>query len=213
MGGPLSHALLAVVLATLLTVGTSSMTGSGLCSVGSCINCFYCDGDCFSRCQCFSGLNTCCCRAPPGHFSRGYGKLACPAGTFQDDMGGAVCKECRDGTEKYDMRVRGAIDNVDCDLSKCSYTCGNDQTCVENHCRYQESHGGKEDYTAAKVIEMMTARPARTDFCTQVGIPASGCSWNEVANSARGGQNDIRLLFGPVLVLVMLLRTLHEGME
>jgi len=214
MGVPWPHALLPVVLATLLTLGSSSVSGSGLCNIGDCINCFYCDGDCFSQCRCFEGLNTCCCRAPPGYFSRGYEKLQCPAGTYQDVMGGEKCKNCPgdEVTVKYDMNVRGAIDRIDCEFAKCSYTCQGDQACEAQNCLFSDN-GVPKPYTITLVKDMMKSRPARTDFCDKVGIPESGCSWNPIENFARGGRNDIRLLFGPVLGLVTLVWTLHEATE
>mmetsp|Transcript_4362 Transcript_4362/g.8737 ORF Transcript_4362/g.8737 Transcript_4362/m.8737 type:complete len:215 (-) Transcript_4362:219-863(-) len=211
MGALWPHGL-AAVLAALLTVRTSCKTG--LCKIGDCINCFYCDGECFSQCKCFGKINTCCCRSPPGYFSRGYSKVACPAGTYQDVQGGGACKQC-DATEgqgatKYDITVVGAIDKIDCQFAQCSHTCKGDQTCEAQRCVFQGDDGISSPYTARLVGEMMEARPPRTDFCRRVGIPESGCTWLAAASSARGGWNDVRPFFGPVLVLATLARTLHE---
>merc|ERR1712194_898578 len=97
-------------------------SGSAFCSIGDCINCFYCDGDCYSHCMCFSDYNTCCCSAPPGHYSRGYRKESCPAGTYQDFLGQGECKACNSSDARYDKRIRGAVDHVDCERALCQNT-------------------------------------------------------------------------------------------
>merc|ERR1740139_138719 len=143
---------------------------SGICFPGFCVNCAYCDGDCFSQCTCISDLNFCCCPTPPGHFSRGYGKVPCPGGTYQDDRGEAGCKACNTTNETYHVHTRGAIDPVDCQESKCSKVCGSGNsinTTCEAECK-----------SAPEIASLFSVRSvSSTAFCLTLGIEEAECSW------------------------------------
>mmetsp|Transcript_89520 Transcript_89520/g.109554 ORF Transcript_89520/g.109554 Transcript_89520/m.109554 type:complete len:191 (+) Transcript_89520:32-604(+) len=143
----------------------------GFCQDGECINCNYCDGDCFSACKCETDLNTCCCTAPRGTYARGYEKIPCPGGTYQDQTGQHSCKPCSvDATVLFDVNYRGAVDLVDCEeaKSRCSSsTCANATAC-EAQC-----------VSSIAVETAMVSKPADLVFCEGLTeqIPSRGCSW------------------------------------
>merc|ERR1711971_1123631 len=116
MGGMTMPAMLAQIL---FSVGAFAAGNTGFCRLGHCINCMYCSGDCADKCMCFTQANTCCCNAPPGHFSRGYGAIPCIGGTYQDLEGAPMCKPCSNDNQLYDVNYRGALSAVDCEQSKC----------------------------------------------------------------------------------------------
>lgn len=136
----------------------------GLCEIGRCINCFYCDGTCFDNCKCYSDINTCCCVAPPGHYARGYGKVPCPGGTYSDRKGAMKCKPCNtsDSDQKYNLNKRGAIDLMDC---------------VENQC----ADSGDWCDTSEAVLSKMSQYPKNDQFCSNFSDPigVKDCSFIE----------------------------------
>lgn len=63
---------------------------------------------CMLRCTCYSEINVCCCASPPGYFTRGYEKNACPGGTYQNAYGSVSCKPCNsDPSVLYNIHYRG----------------------------------------------------------------------------------------------------------
>ncbi|CAJ1343003.1 unnamed protein product [Effrenium voratum] len=154
----------------------------GFCPDGSCINCNYCDGSCFSTCSCNTELNTCCCQAPPGYYARGYEKIPCPGGTYQDSTGKTSCKLCStDATELFDVNYRGAVDLVACEEAKCSSRCGNSTDC-EVQC-----------VSSVFVETAMMSHPENITFCSGLEQPVDpqGCSWQSTPSSAPGWHMEV----------------------
>mmetsp|Transcript_35452 Transcript_35452/g.57005 ORF Transcript_35452/g.57005 Transcript_35452/m.57005 type:complete len:194 (-) Transcript_35452:79-660(-) len=166
----------------------------GFCPDGECINCQYCDGDCFSACTCETELNTCCCIAPRGHYARGYEKIPCPGGTYQDQTGQNSCKPCsQDATVLFDVNYRGAIDLVDCDeaKSRCSSSSCSNSTACQVQC-----------VSSVAVESAMVAKPADTAFCAGLDqqIPTRGCSWRTESSWAPAATAEALLA---VLILLI----------
>lgn len=171
-------ALLAWRLAQRGAVATgSTFAGTGLCPDGQAINTAYCDGDCHSRCICFSDINTCCCPVAPGHFSRGYAKVPCPGGTYQDQAGGLQCKACNTSEALYNLNERGAVDLLDCLAAPCSGVCTpGDATCEAQQCM-----------TAPSIVAAMVADEQSMELCRKLAapIPDEQCSWVVPSASSR----------------------------
>eukprot|EP00928_Gymnodinium_smaydae_P026126 TRINITY_DN20604_c0_g4_i1.p1 TRINITY_DN20604_c0_g4~~TRINITY_DN20604_c0_g4_i1.p1 ORF type:complete len:212 (-),score=29.39 TRINITY_DN20604_c0_g4_i1:197-832(-) len=168
-------------LVALLTVNTNEAAEkSGLCGVGRCINCISCAGDCRSerRCDCFDEANTCCCSCPVGHYARGWGQIACPGGTYQDEMGAWSCKPCNATAVQgglFNVSIRGAIYLEDCAQAACGCIPGpGGDACRLSECR-----------TPSEIEAEMTKRPRSKDFCTSLGIKYGSCNWREESNLAR----------------------------
>lgn len=147
----------------------------GLCPVGQCINCMSCDGDCRSNCACFNSINTCCCRCPAGSFARGYQKVPCPGGTWQDVPGSGSCKLCNDTKAVlYNISWRGASSLIDCERALCQCT---DSQCEEDSCM-----------SPIAVEERMLTQPPDTQFCAEkLGLDALSCTWRPNAAGQKQG--------------------------
>eukprot|EP00434_Breviolum_minutum_P040220 symbB.v1.2.035737.t1/scaffold4884.1/size33470/1 len=169
-----------------LTTTLAFESGEGFCDDGECINCNYCDGDCFSACKCETELNSCCCTAPRGHYARGYEKVACPGGTYQDQTGQNLCKPCSvDSTVLFDVNYRGAVDLVDCEEAKvrCS-SCTNATSC-EVQC-----------VSSVAVETAMVSKPTDTAFCVGLTEPIGerGCTWLTVTSWASTWHAEVVLV-------------------
>eukprot|EP00429_Kryptoperidinium_foliaceum_P059309 CAMPEP_0176079418 /NCGR_PEP_ID=MMETSP0120_2-20121206/39722_1 /TAXON_ID=160619 /ORGANISM="Kryptoperidinium foliaceum, Strain CCMP 1326" /LENGTH=188 /DNA_ID=CAMNT_0017413177 /DNA_START=106 /DNA_END=668 /DNA_ORIENTATION=- len=144
--------------------------GTGLCMDGQCINCIYCAGDCYSRCTCYNDINVCCCSSPPGYFARGYDKIACPGGTYQDDPGSVSCKACDEREDVlYNIHYRGATDKLECMEALCSTVCApGNTTCEESQC-----------HSAPLIVAKLSEAPVDQAFCDTLTprIPSSACTW------------------------------------
>lgn len=139
-------------------------------------------------------LNTCCCIAPRGHYARGYEKIPCPGGTYQDQTGQNSCKPCSlDATVLFDVNYRGAIDLVDCDeaKSRCSSSSCSNSTECQVQC-----------VSSVAVESAMVAKPADTAFCAGLDqqIPTRGCSWRTESSWAPSATAEA---FLAVLILLI----------
>mmetsp|Transcript_74275 Transcript_74275/g.187124 ORF Transcript_74275/g.187124 Transcript_74275/m.187124 type:complete len:198 (-) Transcript_74275:19-612(-) len=191
---------LALVTCALLVLGAlANLDGSGLCANGECINCLYCNGDCYSHCTCYSEINTCCCKSPPGHYAVGYEQVACPGGTYQDRLGKPACKPCSDSSEAYYyLQYRGSIDHLDCEAAKCETVCGDNTTCQEEKCM-----------TGPAVVAMMESSPKELTFCSSFDtpIPATACSWTKSgAGRALDHRAAVVIGFGVALASIVVHR-------
>lgn len=148
-----------------------------LCYDGECINCMSCFGDCTRECRCFGQVNTCCCPAPLGHYARGYTKIACPGGTYQDELGQAACKPCDDDGDDavYNLSARGAISTADCSKAKCDCSDAKKQQVCDEHC-----------VTPEEVVDFMTAEPRDVDFCEKLDVAYGSCTWQVKSNAHQG---------------------------
>lgn len=140
---------------------------TGLCEIGECINCMYCNGDCYENCKCYSDINTCCCKTPPGYYSRGYAKVPCPGGTYQDRVGMGRCKPCNTTDALYDLNARGSLDLLDCENSICQ--------------------AGENCVTSSQVTDAMHALPLDAAFCSNMTTPIANldCSWIPASGARR----------------------------
>ncbi|CAK9048684.1 unnamed protein product [Durusdinium trenchii] len=166
----------------LVTQTLGQQARLGFCPDGECINCRFCDGDCFASCRCETEMNTCCCTAPRGHYARGYEKVPCPGGTYQDQTGQNSCKPCSlDSSVLFDVNQRGAVDLVGCEEARlrCSSSCSNSTTC-EVTC-----------VSSITVETKMTSNPEDDEFCARTPQRA-----------ALGAPSSIRLLPGTPTTLV-----------
>lgn len=131
------------------------------------------------KCLCYSGLNTCCCKAPPGSFSQGFTKIPCIGGTYQDGEGQGKCRLCNSsGTMLYNLSSRGAVDLLDCAAALCQCSSG-DSTC-ESQCA-----------TPQEVYSKMTSRPRSEAWCKTLGIPESSCTWTTPGSAWRSVQSTL----------------------
>eukprot|EP00933_Yihiella_yeosuensis_P062191 TRINITY_DN65132_c0_g1_i1.p1 TRINITY_DN65132_c0_g1~~TRINITY_DN65132_c0_g1_i1.p1 ORF type:complete len:193 (-),score=16.56 TRINITY_DN65132_c0_g1_i1:128-706(-) len=167
---------------------------SALCPDGRCINCIYCNGDCYDSCSCYSDINMCCCASPPGHFSRGYYKVPCPGGSYQDELGQATCKPCNGTDALYDLTFRGATDPLDCVEALCQHRDVNmsNATQVAERCM-----------TSSAVRTRMLRQPSDLEFCGSLtpAITESGCSWRHKTSSAYRAASGFFLSF--ILLVAM----------
>ncbi|CAE7936536.1 unnamed protein product [Symbiodinium necroappetens] len=186
--------LLPMVAQSTVTVLTG---GGGFCEDGRCINCNFCDGDCFDACSCNSELNTCCCLAPPGHFSRGYEKIPCPGGTYQDQTGQHSCKPCsNDASVLFNVDMRGAVDSVDCEEAKCSN---------ENVCGANLTDCSATCVSSVFVETAMYAHPTNTTFCSGLEQPIAerGCSWQSTTSAAPVLRGSVQVLLSLIMLCTM----------
>mmetsp|Transcript_17172 Transcript_17172/g.49051 ORF Transcript_17172/g.49051 Transcript_17172/m.49051 type:complete len:224 (-) Transcript_17172:106-777(-) len=162
------RAVLALCAAQLVRHATAS--GAGFCLDGQCINCIYCDGDCYSRCTCYSEINVCCCASPPGYFTRGYEKNACPGGTYQNAYGSVSCKPCNsDPSVLYNIHYRGSVDILECQDALCSTVCSPDNATCQ----------GKQCDSAPSIMKKLSQAPVDQGFCDSLvpRIPTDACTW------------------------------------
>eukprot|EP00931_Biecheleriopsis_adriatica_P069653 TRINITY_DN43478_c0_g1_i1.p1 TRINITY_DN43478_c0_g1~~TRINITY_DN43478_c0_g1_i1.p1 ORF type:complete len:216 (-),score=27.40 TRINITY_DN43478_c0_g1_i1:12-599(-) len=160
----------------------------GFCPDGQCFNCMYCNGDCLDDCSCFSDINTCCCKAPPGHYARGYEAVPCPGGTYQPGVGQISCIPCNTSEGAlFDVTYRGAVDLFDCEEARCENQarCGNDAACQAGRCA-----------TAVYVQAAMMTHPENITFCSSppMNIGDRSCSWSPRESGAIGGRTPTALL-------------------
>merc|ERR1719235_369251 len=152
--------LLRLATLQLLTSAFISKADSSLCATGQCLNCISCAGDCDGSCQCYPAIQACCCHAPVGYYSRGWGKISCPAGTYQDRTGGGICKACNSSTTAYYNSSRGGARNLyECTEQLCECDSSN-TTCLQEECQTPED-----------VQVKMLARPPDQAWCSQQNIP------------------------------------------
>jgi len=178
----------------LLQLCQGESAGNGLCPVGQCINCITCDGDCDAQCMCFRDYNFCCCSSPVGHYSRGYGKIRCPGGTYQDESGKGECKLCdASGSILYDLNSRGASSSLDCPSARCENVCqanGNlNASCVVVRCA-----------TSGTIRDRMHTRPENQTFCDHFQEPiqlSADCTWRSTESlaPAQVGYRSVGMLF------------------
>ncbi|CAE7838537.1 unnamed protein product [Symbiodinium sp. CCMP2592] len=187
-----------LLLPTVVQSSVTVLTGDGgFCEDGRCINCNFCDGDCFDACSCNSELNTCCCLAPPGHFSRGYEKISCPGGTYQDLAGQRSCKPCStDASVLFNVDMRGAVDLVDCEEAKCSN---------ENVCGANLTDCSATCVSSIFVETAMYAHPTNTTFCSGLEQPIAerGCSWQSTTSAAPVLRGSVQVLLSLIMLCTM----------
>merc|ERR1712194_398525 len=148
--------------------------GPGYCVKGRCVNCMSCNAEC-NMCDCNTLTNTCCCDTPPGHYSNGFAKVACPGGTFQDRMGHAHCKSCNSSYPNtlYNLHKTGATTRMDCRANMCDNHCDPSLLSVADlaACRATNCVTGNE------VQAWMSLKKRNTTFCARLGIDSHECSW------------------------------------
>ena len=138
-----------------------------LCRSGDCINCTRCDGDCGSSCVCFTEI-TCCCSCPPGRSSRGFGRITCPGGTYQDTAGQELCMVFNNTVGvMFILSVTGAVSVEDCRFAQCQFA-GNKACINATRLKFRSS-------STCKVA------PQDTAFCDKVGIPRNSRTWTRAS--------------------------------
>lgn len=151
----------------------AQLENDGLCKLGMCINCIHCKGNC-ARCECFSSINACCCESPVGSYARGYSKIPCPGGTYQDDAGQGFCKPCNTTVGAvYDINKRGSKNQEDCEDALCHCDI---VTELCDHC-----------YAPQTIIDSMSERPINPAVCNilDIPIPVYACTWIMPSSSRR----------------------------
>eukprot|EP00927_Polykrikos_kofoidii_P067262 TRINITY_DN62772_c0_g1_i1.p1 TRINITY_DN62772_c0_g1~~TRINITY_DN62772_c0_g1_i1.p1 ORF type:complete len:220 (-),score=35.24 TRINITY_DN62772_c0_g1_i1:26-685(-) len=157
-------------LASCLGVGLRlANADSGLCRDGECIDCLACSGGCGKGCRCFSEVNTCCCPSPAGHYARGYKKIPCPGGTYQDGVNKFRCKLCNmTGSETYNISRSGATSDLECKTALCDPT---DTAAIGTAC-----------WTPKEVEKFLTGSVPNYDFCKEMtGAEEKGADGQLVA--------------------------------
>ncbi|CAE8633976.1 unnamed protein product [Polarella glacialis] len=190
------HFLLVLLMAGRCSGGVTGQDKQPFCPLGQCINCMHCNGACLDDCSCYSSINVCCCGAPPGHYSRGYEKVPCPGGSYQNVTGQWRCEPCNTSGQLYDITYRGSIDLLDCYEARCESR-GASQA---NYSQWQAENCRNSTF----VETTMMSHPPSEAFCSAMtpAIKSRGCSWNDKTGVGRtAGVSSSLLLAMAVLVV------------
>mmetsp|Transcript_6394 Transcript_6394/g.15458 ORF Transcript_6394/g.15458 Transcript_6394/m.15458 type:complete len:203 (-) Transcript_6394:192-800(-) len=167
----------AVWLAVLLPLCSSTQDGDADVNFQKCeddsppYKCINCISE-LDRCACSWKHNVCCCEAPRGHFARGFNKVACPGGSYQDQHGAGWCQLCNGTDALYNMHARGAVGLEDCEMALCDVYCSgsNDTDACQQAC-----------VTPRELFLAMTGPQRNVSFCARLGIESASCTWHSSA--------------------------------
>lgn len=111
--------------------------------------------------------------------------MACPGGTYQDDVGQGTCKEC--DANYYNISVGAATLATDCTLALC------DSSCDEGAC--------VDCLLPSQIYAYMTTVIANTSFCSRLGIDSLECTWRDDSSAWRVGGLRAEIVFLVLYVL------------